>query len=296
MTAHLVLANDNAGSTARAAVATAVAALAEHGPTELRWTSSPEEFAGCVGDADDGRTLVVAGGDGSIHLALNSLAELGRTEAPVGIIPLGTGNDFARNHRLPLDPAEAAQVVIEGTPTSIDAIELTHPGSSQLVANNLHAGLGVAAAQTASRLKRALHRFAYPVATAYEGVAGGPEALRIDIDGATVWDGPLLAVLALLGPSMGGGVELVETSETTIDVVAVGPVPRRERVALVRHALSGEVTDSPDAQRWSGAAVTIERVGSGRDLRLDIDGELAELASPVRLELRSGAWTVLTPA
>ena len=57
----------------------------------------------------DGREVVVAGGDGSLHAVVAALHERGElADAAVGLIPLGTGNDFARGVGLPLDPAEAA--------------------------------------------------------------------------------------------------------------------------------------------------------------------------------------------
>ena len=62
--------------------------------------------------------VVVAGGDGVISLALQSLA-LG--DVPLGIIPAGTGNDHAREYGLPTgDPEAAADVVAEGWTETID--------------------------------------------------------------------------------------------------------------------------------------------------------------------------------
>lgn len=62
--------------------------------------------------------VVVAGGDGVISLALQSLA-LG--DVPLGIIPAGTGNDHAREYGLPTgDPEAAADVVSEGHTETID--------------------------------------------------------------------------------------------------------------------------------------------------------------------------------
>ena len=57
----------------------------------------------------------MAGGDGSLHAVVSVLYrrhDLAR--AVLGLIPLGTGNDFARGNDIPLDPAEAAAVVLDG--------------------------------------------------------------------------------------------------------------------------------------------------------------------------------------
>jgi diacylglycerol kinase family enzyme len=289
---HLVLANGDAGSTSRRDVALAVSRLAEHAPTELRWTSTPEEFEQLVRDAGDSQ-LVIAGGDGSIHLALQTLDSLGRTDQAIGIIPLGTGNDFARNHDIPLDPQDAADVVLEGRSRAVDAIELRDDGSHrELVANNLHLGMGVDSARAAQRWKPMLKRFAYPAATAWTGATGGSAPLRLTVEDEVVWDGPLLACLFLLGPSMGGGVELVDTTEGTIDIVVVEPVEPRERVALVRAAMRDGLTETDHAQRWTGRRASVH-AGS---LDADIDGELAEHHGALHLELKPRAWNVLVPA
>lgn len=289
---HLVLANDSAGSTSRRDVALAVSRLAEHAPTELRWTSEPDEFEGLVRDATD-QQLVIAGGDGSLHLALQTLDALGRTDEAIGIVPLGTGNDFARNHDIPLDPQEAADVVVAGHARAVDAIELRDDGTHrELVANNLHLGMGVDSARAAQRWKPALKRFAYPVATAWTGATGRSAPLRVVVEDEVVWDGPLLACLFLLGPSMGGGVELVDTTEGTIDIVVVEPVERRERVALVRAAMRDGLTETDRAHRWTGRRASVHASGG---IDADIDGELCEHHRALHLELKPRAWKVLVP-
>ncbi|KKC00648.1 diacylglycerol kinase [Mycolicibacter arupensis] len=72
--------------------------------------------------------VVIAGGDGVISLALQSLA-LG--DVPLGIIPAGTGNDHAREYRLPVgDPAAAADVVADGWTETIDLGRITDDGGT----------------------------------------------------------------------------------------------------------------------------------------------------------------------
>ncbi|HSP05445.1 MAG TPA: diacylglycerol kinase family protein [Acidimicrobiales bacterium] len=289
---HLVLANDDAGSTSRRDVALAVSRLAEHAPTELRWTSTPEEFERLVREASE-QQLVIAGGDGSLHLALQTLDALDRTDEAIGIIPLGTGNDFARNHGIPLDPQEAADVVVGGQPRAVDAIELRDDGTHrELVANNLHLGMGVDSARAAQRFKPVLKRFAYPAATAWTGATGGSAPLRVTVEDEVVWDGPLLACLFLLGPSMGGGVELVDTNEGTIDVVVIEPVEPRDRVALVRAAMRDGLSAADEAHRWTGRRASVQAAGV---LDTDIDGELCEHDRTLHLELKPRAWKVLVP-
>lgn len=288
-----VLANEQAGSTERSAVAVAVARLAEHGPTTLGWTSDPDDFLRAVEEVPDGHRLVIAGGDGSIHLALETLDRLERTDDAVGIVPLGTGNDFARNHRLPLEPDDAADVVVHGRPTPVDAIELRSGDQRELIANNLHVGLGVRSAHRAKPMKPALGRLAYPVATAMEGAAGTCTPHRISVDGEAVWDAPLLAGLFLLGGSMGGGIQMLDTDTRSLDVVAVGEVSGADRLALVRAALRGDIAGHPAASRWSSADVVVVEADGG--VEVDADGELTTHGERMELRHVRSRWRVLTP-
>ena len=297
---YVVIANRGAGSTEEAAVNAAVARLATDAPTVLDWTEEPEECLEIVKGLEDDRQLVVAGGDGSIHLALSVVTHVERTDGPVGIIPLGTGNDFARNHGIPLDPVEAADVVIAGHAVGVDAMTLdgeraekTNDGRPQLVANNIHVGLGVKAAQTASRWKARLGRFSYPLATGYEGYNAETTELTVTADGDVVHDGPLLAALVLLGPSMGGGVEMMPEEPDRLDLVLIeAPDGAGDRAGLVAAALRHRVADAERADHREVSRVTIE----GRSgLSVNVDGEMVDYRGPVTVEHLPSAWKVLLP-
>ena len=296
---YVVVANAGAGSTQAAAVAAAVAVLAADAPTQLRWTDEPDECLEVLRGLEDDRQLVIAGGDGSIHLALSAVTLLQRTDPPVGIIPLGTGNDFARNHGLPLDPVLAAGVIIDRHAVPMDAMRLTGDAEEAhdrptLVANNIHVGLGVRAARTASRWKRGLRRFSYPTATAYEGLAGATTDVQVTADGETVHEGPLLAALVLLGPSMGGGVEVMPDAPDTLDLVVIGPASGRDRLELVGAALRHRIHDARRAAHRRVSSVSVAPRAGGT-LDVNVDGEMVRYRGTVTVEHRPAAWSVLAP-
>ena len=296
---YVVVANASAGSTEEAAVAAAVATLAAVAPVELRWTDEPDECVEVVRGLEDDRQLVVAGGDGSIHLALAAVTQHERTDGPVGIVPLGTGNDFARNHGIPLDPVLAAGVIIDGHAVPVDAMRLDGEalephGRPQLVANNIHAGLGVLAARRASGWKPYTRRFSYPLATAYEGVAGETTDLTVTADGAVVHDGPLLAALVLLGPSMGGGVEVMPSEPDRLDLVVIEPAAGRDRVDLVGAALRSRLHHARRAEHREVSTVALAARHTDV-LDVNVDGEMVTYRGSITLEHLPGAWQVLVP-
>src|SRR5690349_8496855 len=104
----LVVTNDLAGRTEEEPILAAVAVLEEAGPVE-RVVCGAESDLNAILDRRGDRTLVMVGGDGTLHTAVRALWRRGEAAAcPVGLIALGTGNDFARGVGIPLEPVEAA--------------------------------------------------------------------------------------------------------------------------------------------------------------------------------------------
>ena len=82
-------------------------------------------------------TVVAAGGDGTLHEVVNGLlsSEL-RFVGSVGVIPLGTANDFATAAGVPDDPAEALRLILASQPFPIDLARVELPeGSTRFYIN-----------------------------------------------------------------------------------------------------------------------------------------------------------------
>src|SRR3712207_7547394 len=103
-----------AGSNEDQAVADAIDVLDRDFEVEVAETHDLEDLAATLGRCE-GRPIVVAGGDGSLHAVVNGLYRVSELRSTrLGLVPLGTGNDFARGVGIPLDPRAAAQVVLDG--------------------------------------------------------------------------------------------------------------------------------------------------------------------------------------
>ena len=99
----LVISNADAGTADEESLAAALAVLREHTDVEVQATSNPGELNGALHRAGS-RRIVVAGGDGSLHAVVTTLYRRNDLKTAVlGILPLGTGNDFARANDIPLD-------------------------------------------------------------------------------------------------------------------------------------------------------------------------------------------------
>jgi diacylglycerol kinase family enzyme len=288
---HLVVASAHAGSAEEEAVEAARAVLAEAGPVEVVSTATPQELDRALDSCGD-RRLVVAGGDGSLHVAVSRLRERGElAERPIALVPLGTGNDLARALDLPLDAAEAARLVLTGRHQPMD---LLVDDSGGIVVNAVHLGVGAEAAASAGRLKPLLGLLAYPLGALFAGLRSTSWRLRVEVDGQVVSDARTLMVGIGNGPGIGGGTQLLPEArpdDGLLDVVvshAVGPLARMRYGAALR---TGSHPDDPQVRSVRGRSVTV----SGEPVGVNADGELGEEVTRRTWSVEPGAWSLLRP-
>jgi diacylglycerol kinase family enzyme len=271
--------------------------LARHGDVELRRTRSLDDLrAALLGAA--GRTVVLLGGDGSLHAALQLLWNAGSTReiGPLGLVPLGTGNDLARSLRLPLDPVAAARIVAQGRPRGL---ELLVDSRDRITVNTVHAGIGASATAKAQRLKGVLKAGAYPVGAVWAGISAGKGfRLRVEVDGKLVAPGerPVLVVGIGIGGTIGGGARLVpgaDPHDGRADVVvseSTGPLARLGFAAGLR---SGVHVERQDVSTANGTVVEISALSG--TFRLNSDGEITDHQTYERFEMHDDVYDVICP-
>jgi len=291
---HLLLASAHAGSADREAVEAARAVLAAAGRVQVMSTGTPEQLDAAL-DCCGERRLVVAGGDGSLHLAVTRLRARGELpERPIGLVPLGTGNDLARAIGLPLDPEQAARLVLEGEPGPMD---LLVDDAGGVVVNAVHLGVGADAAQAAGRLKPRLGLLAYPLGALAAGVRASGWRLRVEVDGVVLADGHRRSLMVGIGngPGIGGGTRLLPDAlphDGLLDVLvsyATGPFARVRYGAAL--AAGTHLTDR-DVRSARGRSVTVR----GEAVGVNADGELGEEVTARTWTVDPGAWSLVRPA
>jgi diacylglycerol kinase (ATP) len=278
----LVIKNSDAGSVDEETLELALAILREHTSVEVQATSNPGELDGALTRAGS-RRIVVAGGDGSLHAVVAALHRRNDLhDAVLGLLPLGTGNDFARGNAIPLDVEKAARVIIDGEVRRMDVL-LDEVG--QVVVNNVHAGAGAQASRRAARWKSRLGkvgvgkvnlgRLGYPIGAALAAVRPPFVRLRVEVDGELVcdWDRPVLMVAVGNGSRVGAGTVLnpdAEADDGRVDVVvslSTGPLAR---VGYVLGLVRGRHTEREDVLHLRGSSVSI----SGESFWCSADGEI----------------------
>lgn len=274
-----MITNADAGSTDRDSIGIALAVLRARCEVEVAASSDPGDLDQILRQAGD-RTIVVAGGDGSLHAviaalyATNDLA--GRT---LGLLPLGTGNDFARALNLPVDdPGAAARFIVSGAPRPVDLIVAE---SGEVVVNSVHAGASVQASKIAAKWKSRLTPvglgvLGYPIGAALTAINPPSVRLTVEVDGEVIArpDQRLLMVVIGNGSSVGGGAELTpdaDPSDGFADVMvslATGP--------FARFAYAWRVRDSSHAARTDVITRRAKIVSvRGEKFSVSADGEIS---------------------
>src|SRR4051794_32808438 len=278
----LVTTNSAAGTADEESLEKALTVLRSHTSVEVQATSNPGELNSPLHRAGS-RRIVVAGGDGSLHAVVTTLYRRNdlRT-ATLGILPMGTGNDFARTNDIPLDTEEAAQVLVTGRPRPMD---LVVDEVGEIVVNNVHAGAGAQASRRGTKWKERLHavgvgkvnlgRLGYPIGALSAAVRPPFIRVRVEVDGEVVvdLDQPILMVAVGNGASVGGGTELTphaDPSDGAVDVMvsrAIGPIAR---IGYGAQLLTGKHPERDDVIYVRGSTVSV----TGEEFWCSADGEI----------------------
>jgi lipid kinase YegS len=177
--------------------------------------------------------IVAAGGDGSMHHIVNDLLRATAEPCAVGIIPMGTGNDFASCCNFdPQDAASALVLTASGTPVLVDVITV----GDQTVLNMATGGPGTQiTANTPSGLKQLLGKAAYALTGV--GHLASLEAEQITLCGAEFsWEGACYVLAIGNGRQAGGGMQLCPQAvldDGLLDVLVVPEMPRAKFLPLL---------------------------------------------------------------
>ena len=295
----LLLTSPAAGNTDADSLEQAAEVLREHGDVDVVETSTPAELDEVLGKelargATDHLRIVVAGGDGSLHAVIAGLRrQRALKTCRLGLVPLGTGNDFARAVGIPTDARQAAQIAATGRPQPLDLLVDDEDGVG---VNRVHLGAGAKAARAGAGWKERLGRLGYAIGAVQAMLDPPVVRLRITLDGRvlTTERRRVLQVVVGNGVYVGGGAALTPDADPTdgeADVVvstAVGPLARlgyAVGVLLKRHPRR------PDVTVTRGRIVEV----AGAELWCSADGELTGPHQRRRWHVEPAAYTLMTP-
>ncbi|MEO6155313.1 MAG: lipid kinase YegS [Thermomonas sp.] len=250
---HLIINGKSAGDED---LRSAVVALRESGVNvgvRVTWEAGDagRHVAEALGEHVD--TIIAAGGDGTLSEITTALAyRKGHADAlpAIGLVPLGTANDFACAALIPLDSLGALQLVRETTPQSIDLLCVHADGHDHWVANLASGGFGTeVTSNTHESLKSMLGGLAYVVSGL--GQLGRIEPQRARLSGPGFeWEGEFIALGIGNGRQAGGGQVLCPDAwidDGLLDVTIVPP-------------LDGDFAATLGTAMFDGRAAALDRV------------------------------------
>jgi len=159
----------------------------------------------CVTACEECYDLVVSiGGDGTLHETLNGLINQ-KHHPRLGVVPLGTANDFARALQIPLNPENAIRTLASSRVKTVDIGRL----NDRLFANVVAVGsIAESLSSVSSEDKTKLGTFAYLKEGLKELTSTSAHPLAIQYD-EKIWEGESLLFLAVLTNSVGGFESLI---------------------------------------------------------------------------------------
>jgi diacylglycerol kinase (ATP) len=176
--------------------------------------------------AEQPDVVVSAGGDGTHHYVLNALAA---SDVPMGILPLGTGNDLAQGIGIPIDPRRAAAALLKGKTKQID---LGRAGSS-FYGGMAGVGLDAMVARYVNeRAQRVRGRLAYGWGVLRCLQAYQPQSVEVCADG---WNfrGEIMSVLIGNHPFYGGGFRIAPRARADDGLLDVCLIPAMSKLQLL---------------------------------------------------------------
>ena len=197
--------------------------------------------------------LVVVGGDGMIHLALQAVAG---TSTPLGIVPAGSGNDLARALSLPRkDPLAAVDLVIAGQHRAIDLGKAGGTWFGTIFTAGF-TGRVTERVNTLHRLRGTL-KYAAGVAAEVRDFKAHPYVLELD---GERWETDALVIAIGNTSSFGGGVWICEGADPAdglFDVTVIGQVTRLDLAKLYPRLFTGRSFSHPAITRRKAKLVNV---------------------------------------
>jgi YegS/Rv2252/BmrU family lipid kinase len=236
-----------------------------------------------------GHVVLAVGGDGIAGCVGGALSG---TDAVLGIVPAGRGNDFARALELPTEPAALAELLLNGSPRPVDTIRVSSAFHTETsVLGSVYAGVDAVANRHANT-SRLLRGAASYYAGGLRAVLGWrPAAYRITVDG-TRYERRGYTVVAANSGFYGFGRRIApdaRVDDGLLDVVVIRHAPKRLFFTMMNELKTGAHVARPEVEVLRGREVRIE---ADRDVPYGADGEV-EAALPVTVRVEPGALNVI---
>jgi len=216
--------------------------------------------------------VVVSGGDGTLNFVINLLLKNG-LDLPIGVVPSGTSNDFARCINLPISLDECLNIILSGKTIEVDAGLINN---EKYFLSTCAGGVFVGVSfNTHSELKKNFGPFAYYLKALSELTNIKSFRLKIETETKTIEEEALL-FLILNGKHAAGFYNLIkdaDLSDGIMDIVLIKSCNHIDLASLFFKVLSNDVHKDKNVMKLKAKSCRIE---GNTDVNLSIDGEKGE--------------------
>jgi diacylglycerol kinase (ATP) len=231
------------------------------------------ERAGATAVTDGCGTLFIAGGDGTLNEALNGVMRAnGFDRTTFGIVPLGTGNDFAAALDIPPEIERAIDVLLRGRSVLVDVGEVNRRGFVNISGGGFIAEVSQA---VTPQLKTIAGRLAYLVGGAQALLEYEPVRATVALEPGGQRIGLGLHAFAVCNSRLIGGGRLMAPDalidDGLLDVCLIEAMSTLEFVALARKVAAGEHVNDPRVRYHRASSVAMQ---FDREVPINTDGEV----------------------
>ncbi len=223
--------------------------LANNGfETELTFSGKANDLTTQVKKAcaDNYTTIIVLGGDGSVYEAVNGIMQAKEMNNDInpalGIIPLGTGNDFIKATKIPSNWREACDFLLNANPQSIDVAKIITKNKSAYFINNIGSGFDAGIGITASKMPFLKGKIVYVLGLLWHLIKGVPNPnIEYTIDDQTHNSKMTIAAVSN-GTTYGGSFKIAPQAsikDGLLDVIIAPPLGRLTALPLIIRLLFG---------------------------------------------------------
>ncbi len=237
--------------------------------------------------------LLVAGGDGSIHEAVNGILQ-GGSGAELGIIPVGRGNDFAKACSIPPHWEDAALLLADRLKNAMPArpVDIGRM-NGRYFANAAGIGFDARVTSIARRVRLPIGDLVYLVAL-IRGLWGGVGTWQVSASfNEKRYEGPVTLVNISNGPWVGGLFNIVPSAlnhDGELDLLVLKPVSRFRVLSLLAKLLGGNHMHEPEVAHARIQACEIETL---EPVPSHLDGEVQPPQTRFQIELKASALPLL---
>ncbi len=251
------------------------------------------------------RPVVVAvGGDGTLNEVVNGFF---RNSAPIptstklAMVPVGTGGDFRRTLRIPLDTKQAVEILRSGMVRRLDAGCVTYTTDDGATGvrhfiNIADAGLGGEVVYTVGNGTKRFGSAAYRIGGLRALMLFNNKPMTVDVDGSVYDLKKVQQVVVANCQFFGGGMQMAPAASATdgvFDVILIKDAGKLETLRGMNDIMSGKHLDqnNPKMELMYGKRVSVT---SPEKVRIDLDGEAVGFL-PALFEIQPGAIEFITP-